>query len=152
MKSGGSCCNYASGIVCSLIELGLADKSLTLFREKYGEQMEAMCVTLDENLPRDCVFKRPKGGYFVWIEFKSSNIDCNDLNQFCLKNYKVVAIPGDRFSAELKFKNCIRLSFAFHKVEVIRESVKRLCDGIKEYLSLKPESSNLYASQIPKKF
>lgn len=135
LKSGGAMNNYTSGIVCSLIELGLAEKQLKKCLETYKTQRNALCKALDENLPSSCSYVKPKGGYFVWIKLPE-NCDGDALSEHCLKKFKVFAIRGSRFSFENKARNFIRLSFAFHPPDVLRKAGKILCDGIKDYLSV----------------
>jgi DNA-binding transcriptional MocR family regulator len=133
LKSGGAINNYTSGVVCSLIEVGLADIQLSSCLESYKAQCNALCETLDAFLPSSCEFIKPKGGYFIWIKLPET-CDGDALSEFCLEKYKVFAIRGSRFSIENKFKNFIRLSFAFHPPATLREAGKKLCDGIAEYL------------------
>jgi len=64
MRSGGAVNNYTSGVVASLIELGLARKHLEMCRDKYKGRMEVACKLLRENLPKSCDFLEPKGGFF----------------------------------------------------------------------------------------
>lgn len=134
LKSGGAINNYTCGIISSIIELGLAQKQLKKCLEMYKSQCNALCETLDVNLPAGCKFSKPKGGYFVWIELPE-NCNGDALSEYCLNNFYVFAIRGSRFSVENRFKNFIRLTFAFHPPELLREGGKRLCDGIKSFFS-----------------
>lgn len=141
LKSGGAINNYTSGIVCSLIELGLAEKQLRKCLDTYKAQCGALCDTLDAHLPSSCHFTRPKGGYFIWIQLPE-NCDGDALSEHCLKHFQVFAIRGTRFSIENKFRNFIRLSFAFHPPDVLRAAGKRLCSGIVDYLGANTSSSD----------
>jgi DNA-binding transcriptional MocR family regulator len=134
LKSGGSINNYTSGIVSSMIEMGLVEKQFKKSLKTYRVQCASLCETLDLYLPQGCKFNKPKGGYFVWIELPE---DCNGdaLSDYCLSNFNVFAIRGSRFSVENKFKNFIRLTFAFHSPQLLREGGKRLCNGIASFLA-----------------
>lgn len=134
LKSGGAINNYTSGIVSSLIELGLAESQLQKCLETYKAQCDALCETLVAYLPPTCHFKKPKGGYFVWIKLPE-DCDGDALSEHCLKKYKVFAIRGSRFSTENKCRNFIRLSFAFHPPDLLRQAGKSLCNGIKDHLA-----------------
>lgn len=122
LKSGGAINNYTAGLVCSLIELGLAESQLKKCLETYKSQCNALCKVLKEHLPPVCHFIRPKGGYFIWIKLPEG-VDGDALSDFCMKNpkYRVFAIRGSRFSIEGNFRNFIRLSFAFHQPAVLKE-------------------------------
>ncbi|XP_053684261.1 uncharacterized protein LOC128734221 [Sabethes cyaneus] len=133
LKSGGAANNYTGGIVTSLIQLGLAEKQLSMYAEKYSERLRAAIQVLRAKLPAVCSFQAPTGGYFIWIRFPE-NVDCNDFNQYCKKNFGVVAIAGSRFSINDSHKNFIRLTFAFHQAEYLRSSVEKLCTAIESYL------------------
>ena len=134
LKSGGAVNNYTTGIISSIIELGLAEKQLKKCQKTYKTQFDALSEALDLYLPTSCKYEKPNGGYFIWIQLPD-NCNGNALSEYCLKNFKVFAIPGTRFSIEREFKNYIRLTFAFHGPEILREGAKRLGDGIQEFLS-----------------
>lgn len=133
LKSGGAINNYGSGIITSLIELGLAEKQLKIYSQNNKEGRDAVCETLEQHLPKSCKYLKPKGGYFVWIKLPDS-CDANQVNEYCMSEVKVVAITGTRFSVEKKFNNYLRLTFAFHEAEVLREATEKLCKGIQEFV------------------
>lgn len=158
MRSGGAANNYTSGVVASLIELGLAKKHLDMCRNKYRvseakrisnihynfmcicrfyfkERMEIACKILRENLPKDCVFLEPKGGFFIWLKFPA-NVVAADFNLYCLDKYQVVAIAGDTFSASGLFKNCLRITIGFHGKENLALGLEKLCKAYGEFVAL----------------
>lgn len=96
--------------------------------------METASKLLRENLPNDCNFTEPKGGYFIWITFPT-NIVAADFNRYCLDNYKVVAIAGDTFSASGSFKNCLRITVGFHSKENLTIGLNKLCKAYSEFVS-----------------
>lgn len=118
-----------------MIELGLADEQLQECSRQYKAQRDALCQVLYEHLPISCSFNRPSGGYFVWIKLPE-NCNGESLSDYILKNHKVFAIKGNRFSYENKSKNFLRVTFAFHPPTVLQKAARSLCDGIKEYLLL----------------
>lgn len=133
LKSGGAVNNYTSGIFASLIELGLIYDQIKKAKENYKNQRDSLVDTLERCLPNECSFIRPKGGFFIWIKMPEE-VNGDELCEFCLKHAKVFAIRGSRFSIENKFKNCIRLTFAFHSPEVIRDAVEKLCASMKIFI------------------
>nr|CAD7439005.1 unnamed protein product [Timema bartmani] len=116
LKSGGAVNQYMSGVITSILELGLEDKHLDFLVHTCKERMQAVCDTLDQFLPSYCSFMRPEGGYFVWLRLPES-VDANRLAVWCQEKYKVAAIPGSRFSVKQGFKNYLRLAIAFHQKE-----------------------------------
>lgn len=118
-----------------MIELGLADEQLKECSQHYKAQRDALIQVLNEFLPRECSFIRPRGGYFVWIKLPQS---CNGeiLSEYILEKKKVNVIKGNRFSCTNESKNFIRVSFAFHSPATIEKAAMNLCDGIREFLML----------------
>lgn len=135
LKSGGAISNYVSGVVTSMIELGLADEQLKECLKHYKEQRDALCSVLGQSLSSTCSFNVPRGGYFVWIKLPET---CNgeNLSDYLLENYKVNVIKGNRFSFENKSKNFLRVSFAFHPPATLENAARKLCEGIEKYLLL----------------
>lgn len=133
LTSGGAINHYSSGIITSLIELGLAEQQLKACLGNYKEQRDALFDSLDRFLPDGCSYIKPKGGYFIWIKLPV-NCDGDALCQHLQNKYKVFAICGKRFSIKNEFRNFLRLSFAFHPSELLREAGVKLCAGIDNYL------------------
>ncbi|XP_063701520.1 uncharacterized protein LOC134831656 [Culicoides brevitarsis] len=136
LRSGGCANGYMTGIVQSLIELKLLDGHLDLYYAKYKERMEAACEILKKKLDPSCDFQAPRGGYFIWITFPEGT-NCLEFNEFCRKNFGVVAIPGPRFSAQGLFKNCMRLTIAFHEVATIKLAITKFCEAFDAYKKIK---------------
>ncbi|GAB0089908.1 uncharacterized protein DMENIID0001_045340 [Sergentomyia squamirostris] len=132
IKSGGSVNNYTSGIVTSLLQLGLAKKQLDIYAAAYKERMETVCLLLKENLPSEVKFLPPSGGYFVWLTFPDT-FDCVAFNQFCQVHHQVIAIAGPRFSSKQTHRNCLRICVVFHSVDVMRAAIERLCRAYHEF-------------------
>lgn len=109
------------------------EEQVQLYLSKYGERMIAVCDILDVSLPSGCSYQRPQGGYFIWIKLPET-VDGAIFNEFCLKNYSVVAISGARFSAVNQFKNFIRLTIGFHEKDVMIDGVTKVCEALKVFL------------------
>ncbi|XP_062544047.1 uncharacterized protein LOC134211314 [Armigeres subalbatus] len=124
LKSGGAANNYTGGIVTSMIQLGLAQKQLSMYSEKYAERLRTACEVLRAKLPKGCHFVVPKGGYFIWIELPPVS---DELLKYHMQLFGVCAITGNRFSPTGTYKNRIRLTFAFHSPDVLEVGVDKLC-------------------------
>ncbi|XP_058792124.1 2-aminoadipate transaminase-like isoform X3 [Phymastichus coffea] len=136
LKSGGAVNHYVSGLIASILHLKLEDEYLDNLIKIYKERMTALCDVLDRNLPRNCSYRHPQGGYFVWIKLPEE-LDSLPFMKWCQEVHKVSAIPGARFSNHGKSKNYIRVSIAFHNVENIRKAALLLCNAITEYAKVK---------------
>lgn len=189
MKSGGAVNHYVSGVIASLLHLRMEDEYIDLLIKTYGvsetniiviffntmiirfintdagfmfkERMGAVCEVLDRFLPNCCSYRKPDGGYFVWIHLPSGILfnqilwnfsqmyTCNEFYStiiivlgcdgekfigWCQKELGVTALPGARFSNTGESKNCLRLSIAFHRPETLRTAVEIMCKGLLRYI------------------
>lgn len=98
--------------------------------------MFSLIEILDEKLPKNCSYIKPRGGYFVWITLPVI-VNSIDFIKFCIENYKIVFIEGNRFSKKNLFKNNVRITFAFHEADIIREALEKFCEAIQVYTNLK---------------
>ncbi|XP_014616509.1 PREDICTED: 2-aminoadipate transaminase isoform X1 [Polistes canadensis] len=131
--SGGATNHYISGLITSLLQGKIEDEYLNFLVKTYKERLNTLCETLDRYLPSCCSYRRPKGGYFVWIHLPQ-NVDGTDFINWCQKEYKVSAIPGVRFSYNGTVKNFLRLSIAFHPKETLIKGSTILCKALLHYV------------------
>ena len=133
-SSGGSFNHYISCIIAVALQDGLVNDHLLMVRKVFKSQLNALCDSLDKFIPGQFSYQRPKGGYFVWVTLPSE-VDCDKLLDICRKKYHVEFNNGTRFAASSgKFKNCMRLSFAFNECDVIEHCVKQIGLALKELL------------------
>jgi 2-aminoadipate transaminase len=104
-------------------------------RRIYKEKRDAMLEALDEYMPSHSRihWTRPHGGFFVWMTLPES-MDTSELLQQALHS-RVAFVIGSAFFADGGGKNTLRLSFAEHTPEKIREGIRRLADVIEEALA-----------------
>ncbi len=77
-------------------------------------------------------FTEPQAGFFVWCEFPEQ-ISTRLLLNNALKKYGISFFPGDVFSKNVKYKNCLRLSFSNVSEEQIIKGIKLLKELLKNY-------------------
>ena len=133
VRSGGCFNHYTSCIVAVALQMGLIKEHLTFVQKVYHNQLNALCCALEKYMPCPFTYRKPKGGYFVWVVLPSE-VDCDKLYDICFEKYNVDFNKGSGFSSSGQFKNCMRLSFAFHDGPVIDYCVKQIALGIKEIL------------------
>ncbi len=123
VQSGGGLNPYVSGVMHSMIDLGLADSGLDALRRVYAERSAALCHALRELLPT-VSFDEPSGGYFVWVQLPP------ELSAAALlplaRAEGVTFHPGSRFISRDGFAHTLRLSFAHYDTPVLIEGVRRL--------------------------
>jgi len=139
LQSGGSQNNFVSGIVTSLLELGLVDKQLDMCKELYKKRMDNAVEILNLNLPCNWKVSHPHGGYFLWV---TSDVD--NLDEFCQwlgSSTRVAVLHGKKASpstylhqaSKVNTERCIRISIAYYDLKEIEEGCRLLCDAINDY-------------------
>ncbi|KZC03930.1 PREDICTED: 2-aminoadipate transaminase-like [Dufourea novaeangliae] len=133
LTSGGAVNHYVSGVITSLLHLKIQDEYLDKLIQVYKERLATLCDVLNRYLPRCCSYKRPEGGYFVWIHLPPG-VNGTDFIKWCQEEYKVSAIPGVRFSYTGKYHNFLRLSIGFHTKETLQTASQTLCNALLHYV------------------
>ncbi len=85
------------------------DLHLRRLRQTLALQRDVMIDAIAESFPPSTRITRPLGGYFLWVEL-SPRIDAMALMRQALQ-VGVSLMPGQLFSADQRFANCIRLNF-----------------------------------------
>ena len=127
VQSGGGLNPFASGIMRSMIDLGLADAGLDQLRAVYAERAAVMCRALHDELPM-ATFVEPRGGYFVWVELPPS-IAVAQLQRIAAQE-SVTFHAGSRFISRSGFAHHLRLSFAHYDAVDLEQGVQRLARAV----------------------
>ena len=127
VQSGGGLNPYVSGVMRSMIELGLADACLDSLRRVYAERSATLCRALRDALP-DAVFAEPQGGYFVWMQLPRA-IVASRLQPIAATE-GVTFHAGSRFVDRDGFANFVRLSFAHYNTTLLVEGVHRMARAV----------------------
>lgn len=104
------------------------------FREVYRERCEVMLEGLTAELPSNCQWGAPTGGFFVWVRLPDG-FDAKDLLPKAIRA-RVAYVPGQAFYADGNGGPSLRLSFCYATVDRIREGVHRLGDLVRTELEL----------------
>lgn len=127
--SGGGFSPLGSGLVRSMLELGLLDTYLARLRETFRLRAEALADALD-SLP--VKFQRPSGGYFIWVTL-SGGVDSAELLPLALEQ-GVRFQAGNLSSPAGTQSDKARLCFAYYDEADLREGVRRLGRALEERL------------------
>jgi 2-aminoadipate transaminase len=141
IHSGGGANPFISGIVDRILVKGLLKKFIdeTLCVE-YGKRMrvlhnELMQIFGDKHI----TCRRPSGGYFLWVKFNDTTVDCDQL-LIIARKYGVNFKPGRLFAhdeeAKAHIANCLRLSISIVGCELLREGCARLKKAFEEYKNI----------------
>ena len=127
VQSGGGMNPFVSGVMRSMIDLGLADEGLDALRRVYTERSATLCQALRDYVP-DAAFIEPRGGYFVWLTLPDGML-ASQLQPIAAAE-GVTFHAGSRFISRLGFTQTVRLSFAHYAAAELVDGVQRLARAV----------------------
>jgi DNA-binding transcriptional MocR family regulator len=114
----------------AFFESGSFDKHLRTIRKTLFTQSLLYIQAILEHFPEDVKISEPQGGYVLWIEM-NPKVDAFKLYKAALK-YQISIAPGQIFSTDGRFGNCIRISFGIPFSKEIDQSLKILGTLVKD--------------------
>ena len=123
LESGGGLNPFVSGIVNSMIELGLQKDYLNFLKKTYRKRMVTLSEALRQQIPA-LRFSDPHGGYFIW-SFLPEGTDSETVLAEANK-HQAGFQPGIKFSSANGLCNYLRFCFAFYGEADLLEGVARL--------------------------
>jgi DNA-binding transcriptional MocR family regulator len=112
--------------VAAFLENGGYDHHLRRIRRIYAQQVASMVEAIGHYFPEGTKVTRPAGGFLLWVELPP-RVDSLELYRRAIESHITVA-PGVIFTAQQKYRNCVRLNAAFWsgKVESAIEIIGNL--------------------------
>ncbi|MES2488575.1 MAG: PLP-dependent aminotransferase family protein [Pseudomonadota bacterium] len=110
--------------IAAFLKHGAYERHLRHLRHTLASQCQEMMRAVSQHFPEGCRMTRPEGGYMLWIELPKS-VDALQLHQLALDQGISIA-PGPIFSAQRKYRNCIRLNFGYPWTPRVEKAVKTL--------------------------
>jgi 2-aminoadipate transaminase len=141
IHSGGGANPFVSGIVDQIVKKGLLQKFINeKLCVEYGKRMRVLHNELMRNFGEKYITcQRPSGGYFIWVKFNDTTVDCDQL-LIIAKKFGVSFKPGRLFAhdeeAKAHLANCLRLCFAIVDCERLIEGCARLKQAFEEYKNI----------------
>jgi len=131
IDSGGALNQYTCGLVASALQHGHVDKHLTHLRQQLKENCEAVVNVLNTNLPPECEFIVPKGGYFIWVKLPS-HINTVELEKITAEKHGIKFQVGPSFSVNhsTNATSCFRICISYYEAKLLADSVKQICTEI----------------------
>lgn len=105
-------------------ETGRFDLHLRNLRKALYTQCLRYIQAITEYFPEDTKISEPRGGYVLWIEM-NKRVDAFKLYKSALK-FNISIAPGQIFSTDGEFSNCIRISFGIPFNKEIDQCLKIL--------------------------
>lgn len=122
--SGGSINHFTTGIVRSVIELGLQHRYIDQLRDLYRRRIDVMDAAIQAHFPPEITYRKPTGGYFFWLQLPEPHSAAR-LRDVALAE-KVGFHAGESFSAEKGLPNHFRLAFSFYPDAAIEQGIAKL--------------------------
>ncbi|MES1937136.1 classes I and II superfamily aminotransferase [Salinisphaera hydrothermalis C27AD] len=101
--------------------MNIAARGYRRCRREFVQQLEA-------KLPASVSISRPHGGFLIWVELPK-HIDTTELLSSALER-NVTFAPGELFSPDGEFKNCLRLNSALESAEMSAQGINILSELI----------------------
>jgi len=122
--SGGGFNHATSGIMTSIISLGILGDLVKNAQKLYQTRCSAVCDAIRKHMPT-ASFHKPQGGYFAWIKLPNG-IKAADVLQRCEEEHKITFLQGDLCSLTGSFQDHIRISFSFYDINVLVETAESI--------------------------
>ncbi|CAF4300968.1 unnamed protein product, partial [Adineta steineri] len=105
IESGGGASPFVSGIVDRILEQGLLKKFLDeKLCVEYSKRMQVLHDELMKTFSNENITcRQPSGGYFLWVKFNDTTVDCDQLLVIAQK-HGVKFQPGRLFAHSTKAK------------------------------------------------
>jgi DNA-binding transcriptional MocR family regulator len=118
--------------IAHFLSIGRYEYHLKKLRKTLHTQCLRYMQGIMQYFPGDTKISRPLGGFVLWIEL-NQRINAYKLYQEALKHQIAIA-PGQIFSAQGQFANCLRISYANPWTNEIEEGLKTLGRLIKKMI------------------
>lgn len=103
--------------------------------EMYKGRAEALDAALEEFMPAGCTWRKPEGGFFIWVDVPE-NIDTPSLLDEAMDE-GILYIPGTAFFLDGRGRNSLRLAYSQVDEATLREGARRLGAILSNALELK---------------
>ena len=110
--------------VANFFETGRYESHLRKLRHTLHTNCLQYIRAISEYFPKGTKVSRPQGGLFLWVEM-NKKINAVDLYEKAIIN-KISIAPGNMFTLQSQFRNCMRLSYALPWDEKLECSLKLL--------------------------
>jgi DNA-binding transcriptional MocR family regulator len=110
--------------IAHFLGIGRFEYHLKKLRKTLHTQCLRYLQAIMQYFPEHTKVSRPQGGFVLWVEL-DKKLNAYQLYQEALKHHIAVA-PGQLFSAQGQFGNCLRISYARPWDEEVEEGLKVL--------------------------
>jgi len=116
--------NLAQFILLVCIEENILADHLTKVRSEYKKRRDAMVHALRRYCKETIDFSVPAGGFYIWCKIKHPLSVTELMHRAAVS--RVAFVPGIAFYTNGTHSNEIRLCFATHNEELLKEGIRRI--------------------------
>lgn len=109
-------------------------ENIDKFIQIYKSRRDALLKTLEESIPPEASWSKPKGGFFIWLKLPEY-LNTKEMLADAIRN-KVAYVPGSGFYADNKGLNEVRLAFCTESTDRIEKGIKILSKIIRDRIKL----------------
>lgn len=110
--------------LADFLSSGRYDGHLRRLRRIFATSIANMSLSVSQHFPAATRLSRPAGGFALWVEL-AGRYDTRRLLSKAME-VGIYFAPGDVFSADGRFRNCLRLSCGYGWEPRIQQAVERL--------------------------
>jgi len=100
---------FAQNALAEFVRFGGYEHHLRQLRKALKSQCDSMLRAVTRYFPPGTLVSRPRGGYFVWVEFHG-DVDALSVCRTCMEQNVSIA-PGPMFGTRQGFRRHLRLNF-----------------------------------------
>lgn len=109
---------------------------LKRIRPYYRRRCAAVCMVLEEELPKEVTFTRPEGGFQLWVQMP---IGYSSVQVYLDGLERGVAIsPGAAHDIDGRSSNCFRLGYACGSLDELRRGASLIASAVGDALARGP--------------
>ncbi len=124
---------FAQQVIHRYLTDNVLDDHIEKIKERYGRQRDVMVESIAKYFPAEVTITEPEGGMFLWATLPES-LSAMDFFDEAIKS-KVAFVPGRPFFVDDSGENTFRLNFSNSDEKKIVEGIKRLGEGLKEFIA-----------------
>lgn len=122
--STGASATLPQRAVAEFVARGHYERHLRFATRQYQRQRDTLIRWVQQYFPAGTGISYPQGSFLLWVELPAA-VDCVRLNQR-LSAVGIHVAPGSLFSASGKYRQCLRLNYAFTLTPRIEEAVRQV--------------------------
>ena len=118
--------------IAHFLSIGRYEYHLKKLRKALHTQCLRYIQGIVQYFPADTKVSRPQGGFVLWLEL-NKKVDAYKLYHLAAKQ-KISIAPGQVFSSQGQFKNCLRISYARPWDDDVEQALKILGDLVRKMI------------------